>query len=145
MWQSRTGASAMAVELAAALLLATAVSDALGFAGASFYLLVAGVPLTAGAGLICFARVVDAVNDGRLDALGRLQATLSALLVAAVVIGAAIREPSVASGTIPPAATAVLALGFGLLLAQALIALVPLRSKRPKDVGADRPFLSLDG
>jgi hypothetical protein len=145
MWQSRTGASAMAVELAAALLLATAVSDALGFAGASFYLLVAGVPLTAGAGLICFARVVDAVNDGRLDALGRLQATLSALLVASVVIGAAIREPSVASGTIPPAATAVLALGFGLLLAQALIALVPLRSKRPKDVGADRPFLSLDG
>jgi hypothetical protein len=135
----------MAVELAAALLLATAVSDALGFAGASFYLLVAGVPLTAGAGLICFARVVDAVNDGRLDALGRLQATLSALLVASVVIGAAIREPSVASGTIPPAATAVLALGFGLLLAQALIALVPLRSKRPKDVGADRPFLSLDG
>jgi hypothetical protein len=135
----------MAVELAAALLLATAVSDALGFAGASFYLLVAGVPLTAAAGLICFARVVDAVNDGRLDALGRLQATLSALLVAAVVIGAAIREPSVASGTIPPAATAVLALGFGLLLAQALIALVPLRSKRPKDVGADRPFLSLDG
>ena len=36
MWQTRTGASAMAVELAAALLLATAISDALGFAGASF-------------------------------------------------------------------------------------------------------------
>ena len=135
----------MAVELAAALLLATAVSDALGFAGASFYLLVAGVPLTAGSGLICFARVVDAVNEGRLDSLGRLQATLSALLVAAVVIGAAVREPSVASGTIPPAATAILALGFGLLVAQALIALVPVRRKRPKDVSPDRAFLSLDG
>jgi hypothetical protein len=135
----------MAVELVAALLLATAVSDALGFAGASFYLLVAGVPLTAGAGLICFARVVDAVNEGRLDALGRLQATLSALLVAAVVIGAAVREPSIASGDIPPAATAILALGFGLLVAQALIALVPVRRKRSKNVGADRPFLSLDG
>jgi hypothetical protein len=145
MWQTRTGASAMAVELAAALLLATAISDALGFAGASFYLLVAGVPLTAGAGLICFARVVDAVNEGRLDSLGRLQATLSALLVAAVVIGAAVREPFIASGTIPPAATAILALGFGLLVAQALIALVPVRRKRPKDVSADRPFLSLDG
>ena len=145
MWQTRTGASAMAVELAAALLLATAVSDTLGFAGASFYLLVAGVPLTAGAGLICFARVVDAVNEGQLDALGRVQATLSALLVAAVVIGAAIREPSIASGEIPPAATAILALGFGLLVAQALIALVPVRRKRPKDVGADRAFLSLDG
>jgi hypothetical protein len=135
----------MAVELAAALLLATAVSDALGFAGASFYLLVAGVPLTAGAGLICFARVVDAVNEGRLDSLGRLQASLSALLVAAVVIGAAVREPSVASGTIPPAATAILALGFGLLVAQALIALVPVRRKRPKDVSPDGAFLSLDG
>ena len=135
----------MAVELAAALLLATAVSDALGFAGASFYLLVAGVPLTAGAGLICFARVVDAVNEGRLDSLGRLQATLSALLVAVVVIGAAVREPSVASGTIPPAATATLALGFGLLVAQALIALVPVRRKRPKDVSPDGAFLSLDG
>jgi hypothetical protein len=117
----------MAVELAAALLLATAISDALGFAGASFYLLVVGVPLTAGAGLVCFARVVDTVNGGRVDSLGRLQASLSALLIAAVVIGAAIREPAVGSDSIPPAATAVLGLGFALLLMQALIALVPVR------------------
>jgi hypothetical protein len=127
MWQTRTGASAMAVELAAALLLATAVSDALGFAGASFYLLVAGVPLTAAAGLVCFAHVVDAVNGGRLDTLGRLQATLSALLVAAVVIGAAVREPAVGTGDVPPAATAILGFGLALLVLQALIALVPIR------------------
>jgi hypothetical protein len=128
MWQTRTGASAMAVELAAALLLATAISDALGFAGASFYLLLAGVPLTACAGLVCFARVVDAVNGGRVDALGRLQATLSALLVAAVVVGAAIREPAIGADSVPPAATAVLAFGFALLVVQALIALAaPLR------------------
>jgi hypothetical protein len=145
MWQTRTGASAMAVELAAALLLATAVSDALGFAGVSFYLLVAGVPLTAGAGLLCFARVVDAVNGGEVDRLGRLQATLSALLVATVVIGAAIRQPSVATGHVPPSATGVLALGFALLVAQALIALVPIGRKRPQDISADRVFLSLDG
>jgi hypothetical protein len=145
MWQTRTGASAMAVELAAALLLATAVSDALGFAGVSFYLLVAGVPLTAGAGLLCFARVVDAVNGGEVDRLGRLQATLSALLVATVVIGAAIRQPSVATGHVPPSATGVLALGFALLVAQALIALVPTGRKRPQDISADRAFLSLDG
>jgi hypothetical protein len=145
MWQTPTGASAMAVELAAALLLATAISDALGFSGASFYLLVIGVPLTAGAGLVCFARVVDTVNDGQMDSLGRLQAILSALLVASVVVGAAIREPSVASGHVPPAATAALALGFALLVAQALIALVPVGRKRTQDVGADRPFLSLDG
>jgi hypothetical protein len=145
MWQTRTGASAMAVELAAALLLATAVSDALGFAGVSFYLLVAGVPLTAGAGLLCFARVVDAVNGGEVDRLGRLQATLSALLVATVVIGAAIRQPSVATGHVPPSATGVLALGLALLVAQALIALVPIGRKRPQDISADRVFLSLDG
>jgi hypothetical protein len=127
MWHTRTGASAMAVELAAALLLATAVSDALGFAGASFYLLVAGVPVTATAGLVCFARVVDAVNGGRIDLLGRLQAGLSAVLVAAIVVGAAIREPAIGADSIPPEATAVLALGFAVLVLQALIALVPFR------------------
>ena len=62
MWHSRTGASAMAVELAAGLILLTAVSDAFGLASVSFYLLVGGVPVTAAAGLICFACVVDAVN-----------------------------------------------------------------------------------
>lgn len=130
MWQTRTGASAMAVELAALLLLVTAVSDALGFAAASFYLLVAGVPLSAAAGLVCFARVVDAVNGGRMDALGRLQAILSGLLVATIVVGAAIREPFVGAGEIPPEATAALAFGFALLILQALVALAPLRRER---------------
>jgi hypothetical protein len=127
MWQTRTGASAMAVELAAALLLATAVSDALGFAGASFYLLVAGVPVSATAGLVCFAHVVDAVNGGRIDLLGRTQASLSALLVAVIVVGAAIREPAIGADTVPPEATALLGFGFALLVLQALIALAPLR------------------
>ena len=127
MWQTRTGASAMAVELAAVLLLATAVSDALGFAGASFYLLVAGVPLITTAGLVCFAHVVDAVNGGRLDLLGRTQASLSALLVAVIVVGAAIREPAIGADTVPPEATALLGLGFALLVVQALIALAPVR------------------
>jgi len=132
MWHTRTGASAMAVELAGALLLATAVSDAFGFAGASFYLLVAGVPVTTTAGLVCFARVVDAVNGGRIDPLGRLQALLSGLLVAVVVVGAAIREPAVGTDNVPPQATAALGFGFGLLVLQALIALVPLRRQRPQ-------------
>jgi hypothetical protein len=136
MWQSRTGASAMAVELAAVLILATAVSDALGFASASFYLLVLGVPVTAAAGLMCFARVVDAVNGGRMDTLGRLQATLSALLVAGIVIGAAVREPFIAADKIPSEASGVLALCFALLVLQALIALVP--SSRPGREGRTR-------
>jgi hypothetical protein len=83
--------------------------------------------VTAAAGLVCFARVVDAVNGGRMDALGRLQASLSAFLVGGIVIGAAIREPSLAAGTIPPEATGVLAFCFALLVLQALIAIVPVR------------------
>ena len=142
MWESRTGASAMAVELAAVLILATAVSDAFGFASISFYLLVLGVPITAAAGLVCFARVVDAVNGGRMDALGRLQATLSALLVAGIVIGAAVREPFIAAGTVPPEASGVLALCFALLVLQALIALVPSRPAREERRPA-RPHSSL--
>ena len=129
MWQSRTGASATAVELAAAVFLATAVSDALGLAVVSFYLLVAGVPLTAISGLVCFARVVDSVNGGRADILGRFQALLSALLVGTVVVGAAVREPWVLEGSVPAAASAVLAFGFGLVVVQALMALVPLRGE----------------
>jgi len=142
MWESRTGASAMAVELAAVLILATAVSDAFGLASISFYLLVLGVPITAAAGLVCFARVVDAVNGGRMDALGRLQATLSALLVAGIVIGAAVREPFIAAGNVPPEASGVLALCFALLVLQALIALVPSRPGREERRPA-RPHSSL--
>ena len=142
MWHSRTGASAMAVELAAGLILLTAVSDAFGLASVSFYLLVLGVPITAAAGLVCFARVVDAVNGGRMDALGRLQATLSALLVVGIVIGAAVREPSIAVGTIPPEASGMLALCFALLVLQALIALVPSRPGREERRPA-RPHSSL--
>jgi hypothetical protein len=142
MWQSRTGASAMAVELAAVIMLATALSDAFGFASASFYLLILGVPITAAAGLMCFARVVDAVNGGRIDALGRLQATLSACLVAGIVIGAAIREPFIAAGTVPPEGSGVLALCFALLVLQALIALFPSRPGREERRPA-RPHSSL--
>jgi hypothetical protein len=132
----------MAVELAAVIMLATALSDAFGFASASFYLLVLGVPITAAAGLMCFARVVDAVNGGRIDALGRLQATLSACLVAGIVIGAAIREPFIAAGTVPPEGSGVLALCFALLVLQALIALVPSRPGREERRPA-RPHSSL--
>ena len=130
MWESRSGAGAMAVELAGALLLVTALTDALGLAAASFYLLVLGVPVTAIAGLVCFARVVDAANGSDGDALGRLQAALATVLVVTIVAGAAIRGPAVAEGVIPPAATAALAAAFVVLVLQALVALVPVRRER---------------
>jgi hypothetical protein len=130
MWQTRSGAGAMAVELAGALLLAVAVSDALGLAAASFYLLVLGVPVTAGAGLICFARVVDASSGGNSDALGRLQAVLATVLVLAIVVGAAIRAPVVPEDVVPGIASGVLAVAFGVLILQALVALAPDRRER---------------
>lgn len=113
-----------AVEVASALLLATAACDLVGLAAASFYLLVAGVPVAALAGLLCFGRVVDGAGDERR---GRVQAILLALLVVAIVVGAAAREPAIGDGSIPPAATAALAAGLAFLAAQALIALAPFR------------------
>ncbi|HXV33097.1 MAG TPA: hypothetical protein VD769_03720 [Gaiellaceae bacterium] len=130
MRETRSGAGAMAVELAGALLIAVAVADALGHASASFYLLVLGVPVTAAAGLICFGRVVDASSEGSPDALGRLQACLATLLVLTIVVGAAIRAPVVPEGTVPGAASAVLAASFGVLVVQALVALAPGRRQR---------------
>lgn len=127
MWSTRTGAAAVAVEPVAALFLAVAVCDALGLPAVSFYLLVLAVPLTAAAGLVCFARLVDAVNGAGADALGRAQAVLCALLVASVVLGAAVRGPVVGQDAVPHAATAALGLGFSLLVLQALVALVHVR------------------
>jgi hypothetical protein len=130
MKETPSGAGAMAVELAGALLIAVAVADALGHASASFYLLVLGVPVTAAAGLICFGRVVDASSEGSPDVLGRLQACLATLLVLTIVVGAAIRAPVVPEGTVPGIASGVLAVSFGVLVVQALVALAPARRQR---------------
>ncbi len=118
-----------AVEVASVLLLATAVTDALGYPGASFYLLVAGVPVAALAGLLCFAEVVDAVEQGRMNLRGRVQAGLLGLLLAAIVLGAAAREPSIQDGSVPAGATIALALGLAALAVQAIVALSPFRRR----------------
>ena len=97
---------------------------------ASFYLLVVGVPMTAAAGLACLARVVDASSGGNGDPLGRLQVLLGAVLVLTIVIGAAIRAPVVPEGVVPGLATGALAISFGVLVLQALVALAPVRRQR---------------
>jgi hypothetical protein len=130
MLQARSGAGAMAVELAGALLLAVAVSDALGLAATSFYLLLLAVPVTAVAGLVCLARVVDAAAGGHGDALGRLQAALATLLVLAIVVGAAARAPVVPEDVVPAFASGALAAAFGVLVLQALVALSPAGRQR---------------
>jgi hypothetical protein len=130
MVEARSGAGTMVVELAGALLLAVAVLDALGHAAASFYLLVVAVPVTAAAGLVCFGAVVDASRDGVDDALGRLQAFLATVLALTIVIGAAVRAPVVPEDVVPGLARGVLAVSFGVLIVQALIALVPVGRER---------------
>ena len=127
MQRTATGASAVTVQIAAALLVATALSDRLGLVSASFYLLVAGVPLCAAAGLASLGRVVDAVEAGGEDVAGRLHVLVTGLLVGTIVIGAAARAPAVPDGRVPAAASAALVLGFVLLAVQALAVLVPDR------------------
>jgi hypothetical protein len=131
MLQTRSGAGAMAVELAGALVLAVAVSDALGLAATSFYLLVLAVPVTAVAALVCLARVVDVSTGGDGgDALGRLQAALATMLVLAIVVGAAIRAPVVPEDVVPGFASGALVVAFGVLILQAVIALSPAARER---------------
>ena len=60
---------------------------------AVFYVLLVAILVTAVAALFAFARVVDSANGGRMDVLGRLQAILYAIVVAALVLLAAFSSP----------------------------------------------------
>ena len=125
--RTAAAASTVALEATGAVLLATAVSDALGHATASFHLLVLAVPVAAVAGLLSLATAVDAANSGRTAVLGRFQTILSALLLGAVILGAATRAPATAETDVPGVASATLAVAFAVLALQALFALVPAR------------------
>jgi hypothetical protein len=109
-------AGGTALEATAAILLLTAVCDALGFHSISFLLFVLGVPVVAYACLAALARVIDRDR-------GRMQVALAAMLLAIVLFGAAVRSPAVAEPGIPPAATVALAAAFLVLLLQGLVAL----------------------
>ena len=56
---------------------------------------------------------------GSSDPLGRLQAVLACVLVVTIVGGAAIRAPAVSEAAVPAAASAALAVAFGVLILQA--------------------------
>ena len=70
------------------------------------------------------------MDGGGSDALGRLQAVLACVLVVTIVGGAAIRAPAVSEDVVPTGAGVTLAIAFGVLILQALVALVPVRSQR---------------
>ena len=112
---------------AALVLVAVAVADRLGLETAVFYLFLAGIPVSGACALSALGAVVDSDLRGRPGAAERLQAGLAALLVAIFVVGAASRSPLALELEAPGLARAALVVGFLLLAAQAVTALVPER------------------
>jgi hypothetical protein len=112
---------------AALVLVVVAAADRLGLATAVFYLFLVGIPISGASALAAYGRLVDAVDAGRPTAGPRLQAALAALLVAMFVVGAGSRSPTWLELEAPGLARAALVLGFLLLAAQAVAALVPAR------------------
>jgi hypothetical protein len=100
---------------AAAILALAALADRAGADGLTFYLFLLGIPLSAGAALAAFARVVDAAAERRPVALGRFQAWTAASLVGVFVLGAAARSPVLLEVGGPGLAPAVVVLGFVLV------------------------------
>jgi hypothetical protein len=111
---------ALTVCPAAVVLVLAALSERAGSETATFYLLLAGVPLAAVGALVALARLVDV--GGR-----RLEASLAGGLVVCFCVGAAARSPvflDAGSGPIVPVA---LGAGFAVLALLALAAAAPLR------------------
>ena len=145
------------VQIAAGVLVATAVADALGHAAPAFYLLFFGIPILSICGLVAFGRAVDGANRGDGEPFARLLGTLSALVVAALVLGAAARAPALTADAVPPVATFLLALAFLLVALQALVAVASARRLeleaargeedgfRERGVRLDRVAEDLDG
>ena len=132
MWRIRRAVSAdglprLLLVPAALVLVAVAAADRLGLEAAVFYLFLLGIPVSGACALSAFGGVVDALDRGRSAAVERLQAALAALLVAIFVVGAASRSPMSLELEAPGLARAALVVGFLLLGAQAVTALVPER------------------
>jgi len=92
---------------AALLLLAALLAERAGAHGLTFYLLVAGIPVTVVGGLSALDRVVD--PD---EVAPRLEAALSAVLLFLFVIGAAARSPGTLEDAAPGLASAAALVGL---------------------------------
>jgi hypothetical protein len=92
---------------AALLLLAALLAERAGAHGLTFYVLLAGIPVSVIGGLAALDRVVD--PD---DVAPRLEAALSAFLVFLFVIGAAARSPGTLEDAAPGLASAAALVGL---------------------------------
>ena len=107
----------MARWIPVALVVAAAAADGAGMHGAAFYALLAAVPAVAVVGLGAYG---DALERGG----GALQAGLWGIVLALTVIGAAVRAPALAEGTVPAVARSSVVACLGIFCAQAIAGLV---------------------
>jgi hypothetical protein len=120
-----------------------ALADRAGVDGALFYFFLAGVVVTAAAGLAGFGRIVDATEGGAVPLLGRVQAALSAVLVALLVAGAASRSPAALALDAPGLASVAIVAGVVVLAVQVSASLVAV-GERDEHERVHRRLLSLD-
>ena len=106
--------------MAVLLLLAAIATDAAGEHALAFYLVLAGVVVTAHAALEAYGRLVEL--PGTAPALAaRLQSGLGVLALALVVVAAAVRAPAIGDGVVPTLGISALVGSLALLvLANAL-------------------------
>jgi len=110
---------ALTIAPAATMLVLAALSERAGAGTATFYILLAGVPVAAVGVLVALARLVD---GGR----GRLEASLAGGLVACFCVGAAARSPVFLDAGSGPVVAGALVAGSAVLVLLAAAFLAPL-------------------
>jgi hypothetical protein len=100
-----------------ALVIAAAAADGAGMHGIAFYALLAAVPATAVASLDAYGEALEA---GR----SRVHAVLWALVLAFTVIGAAVRAPVLAEGSVPALGRTAVVACLAIFCAQGIAGLV---------------------
>jgi hypothetical protein len=107
----------MARGVPVALVVAAAAADGAGMHGVAFYALLAAVPAAAAAALGAYG---EALERGG----GRVQAYLWGVVLALTVVGAAVRAPTLAEGSVPALARSAVVACLGIFCAQAIAGLV---------------------
>ena len=109
----------MARWIPVALVVAAAAADGAGMHGIAFYALLVAVPAVAAAALGAYGEVLERGGEG-----GRLQTCLWGIVLALTVVGAAVRAPALAEGTVPALARSAVVACLGIFCAQAIAGLV---------------------
>jgi hypothetical protein len=109
--------------MAVLLLLGAIVADAAGEHALAFYLVLAGVVLTAHAALLAYGRLVELPGNAPALAAARLQSALGALALALLLVAAAVRAPVVGDGVVPALGLSALVGSLALLVLASVVRL----------------------